>query len=444
MNIKNPKINILYISFCCLIVCPSWTRADSRGQLPQGGRLQDSATICLAVGLQASLTNLEDFSLETQNISGSAGALYTGQESFNLQSNGGVRVTIEADDLTNGTSKLTPSYLFDGLGEILTTNQNEPHHQEHLLLAEARLGMISDQLAGAYSGEVTLTVAPDFGNLGSCSGEQQQYPSSSYWATMAFEDLYPRPGDADYNDMVVNFRIEENYTTDLKLETVQMEFIPVARGAGYNHELMLSLDGVIDSTQNATAETAPVFTGGAEVSATYNDIDNGTSYTRFFGEGEDVLIFSNTKQALTGFANVRPWQEITEPNITTLVNISLNNPDENTMGNFTDGEFNYRPYLVVKNTGQEIDIAQINPDNGMIDANGYPFGLIVPSDWSWPAERVNINDVYPYFEEYRTWLAGETENLSAEAEEWFNYPSADAGTQVINLDTLAVQQQELD
>ena len=80
----------------------------------------------------------------------------------------------------------------------------------------------------------------------------------------------------------------------------------------------------------------------------------------------------------------------------------------------------------------------------MIDANGYPFGLIVPSDWSWPAEGTNINTVYPYFEEYRRWLAGEAEELSDEAEEWFNYPSPDAGTRVLNLDTLAVQQPATD
>jgi LruC domain-containing protein len=422
---------LTFITSCLCLTLSMKALSDARGN----STFSDSANVCLSLGLQASITGLDDFELKTEGISGSAGALYEGSEEFRLESNGGVRVLIDTENLTNDDSTIRVNYLIDNFGDQLITPPDEIYDETHHLFAKARLGVISAQKAGNYQGTVTLTVVPDYSGSNVCNPQVSQYPNESYWATMAFEDLYPSPGDADYNDMVVNFRIVENYNSENQIETINMEFVPVARGAGFNHSLMLSLDGEIDGQTNANALTDPVFTGGAEVSATYTNLDNGISYTKYFSEGQDITIFSNTRSTLAGFANVYSGANVVTPKWTTSVNVSLNDPDANVMGNLTHGIFNYRPYLSVHNTGQEIDLASINPENGMIDRNGYPFGLIVPSDWAWPAEKANINDVYPYFEEYRQWLANEIDYLSPEAAEWFNYPSSNAGTRLINLDT---------
>ena len=68
----------------------------------------------------------------------------------------------------------------------------------------------------------------------------------------------------------------------------------------------------------------------------------------------------------------------------------------------------------------DIDLADINPGDGMIDSNGNPFGLLVPTNWVWPLERVNINTVYPYFNEYTQHLSGEIDVLSDQAKHWYN------------------------
>ena len=65
----------------------------------------------------------------------------------------------------------------------------------------------------------------------------------------------------------------------------------------------------------------------------------------------------------------------------------------------------------------------VNPNDGMIDNNGYPFGMIIPDSWQWPLERVHIDDAYPYFEGYRSWLSGESSELSYEAEHWYLSPT---------------------
>lgn len=40
--------------------------------------------------------------------------------------------------------------------------------------------------------------------------------------------------------------VEEHYNTDGELEKIDMSYMPVARGAGFNHTLKLDLNGVIN------------------------------------------------------------------------------------------------------------------------------------------------------------------------------------------------------
>jgi len=88
----------------------------------------------------------------------------------------------------------------------------------------------------------------------------------------------------------------------------------------------------------------------------------------------------------------------------------------------------------VKNTSNDIDIASVNGADGMIDENGYPFGLVVPEEWAWPLEGVDINEVYPYFAEYRQWLNGEITSPSDEALHWYDYPADDADGKIFDRD----------
>jgi hypothetical protein len=79
-----------------------------------------------------------------------------------------------------------------------------------------------------------------------------------------------------------------------------------------------------------------------------------------------------------------------------------------------------------------IDLGVINPCDGMLDENGNPFGLMVPTTWGWPLERNSINDAYFYFGEYTDYLNGKTDTINAEAQNGYNLPAAAELT--INLD----------
>ena len=63
------------------------------------------------------------------------------------------------------------------------------------------------------------------------------YPTKKGVGTAVWEDLFPNPIDADYNDFVLNFKINEKYSA-VGLEEITIDFIPKARGAGYDLSLI--------------------------------------------------------------------------------------------------------------------------------------------------------------------------------------------------------------
>ncbi len=408
---------------------------------PADDPLQSSATICMAVGARAALTGFDNFRLEPVNTDGPAGSLYAGSDSFELDSNAPVRVIIEGEYLNNGEHEIDSWFSIDGNRNHFDTSSEGAHKGVHTFSARAQLGRISEQAAGDYSSVVTLTVTPQMGGMGGCGEFSKQFNTVDGWATLAFEDLYPHVGDGDYNDMVVRYHVQENYNDQNELENVSLEFEPLARGAGYIHSFNLSLDGQLDKTRNATAITPQAFNGDALISVTYTNANGASRKINGLDKEDDITIFNNTRSALDGFANVYDNKEWVTPKMTARVDITLANPELNLYSDRgKDSLFWYRPFLSVNNTNKDIDLAVVNPDNGMIDNNGNPFGLFVPVTWEWPLERSNIFDAYPHFGEYTAFLNGEISTLSTQAEEWYNYPSDAA--KVINLDNAELSSDE--
>jgi hypothetical protein len=114
----------------------------------------------MTIGLYASITGLDDFTLTTTDIDGSAGAVYDGADNFNVESNGQVRVVLSGANLTNGSDSVSTVYELDSTGgTTLDTTSGVVHNASHSVSAAATLGAISDQLSGNYASTVTLTVS---------------------------------------------------------------------------------------------------------------------------------------------------------------------------------------------------------------------------------------------------------------------------------------------
>lgn len=120
---------------------------------------QKSATVSMDVGRYAAITGLDDFVLRTNDVSGSAGAVYSGSDEFNLESNSQVHVTLTGGDLSNGKDSVSTSYNLDGSSMQFDTAADSVHAGAHTVAASAKLGAISAQKAGAYSSTITITVS---------------------------------------------------------------------------------------------------------------------------------------------------------------------------------------------------------------------------------------------------------------------------------------------
>lgn len=420
---------IVYVSASCAAFYSFNVASEVYGSV-KNQSISDNATVCMNVGFTASLTGLDNIVLSTEGETGKVGAVYRATDQFHLQSNGAVSILIKGGELSLGDYKIMPNYKIDGVAGKYDTPINVTHDSIHTIEAEFEIKSISAQATGQYQGTIELLVVPQAGEATNCGASIVTYPTgegiygdTSTWATIAFEDLYPNSGDADYNDMVIRYNASETYNPDGELEYIELNYVPIARGAGFNHELYLDLNGEVDKARNISTETDPALIGDATVVVTYTNLENGNTRQKIYDLDDDVPIFLNTRQTLEGFANVYDGADLTYPREMTSVMIIPDAPELNLFGTTDVQNDPYRTFLYVNNTQNSIDLAAVNPDDGMIDSEGYPFGIIVPDEWLWPVEGVSIDDAYPYFAEYRAWLNGEVDTLSTEAEYWYLSPT---------------------
>lgn len=246
-------------------------------------------------------------------------------------------------------------------------------------------------------------------------------------AAVAFEDNFPKPGDADYNDFLTNFRVTEKINKDNQVTNIIIDFYPRAVGATYDHTFLLVLDGIKDQPSNISLETPPLFNGDAQVQLTYyNSSGLILAEQDNLSVSKDLVVFGNTHSIFNAFPSHVLNTYIEYPYFpaahSARVEIELANPELNPLGLRSEVDTSkLRMVLHVKNTQKDIDI--IDVDSANFDSNGYPFGFIIPSNWQWPREGVDINSAYPHFSKYQAYLlekaAWPDTVVTPEAYNWF-------------------------
>ena len=215
-------------------------------------------------------------------------------------------------------------------------------------------------------------------------------PKISY--TYAWEDLNNTQNDLDYNDLVIQSRVIKSATQ------LDLTFIAKARGAGYDHKFRFRIP--------KTGVTGIYHAVMGDMTVT-SDADY------FY-----VTVFESTKAALPGgapsllFANTVAEDACTPDNIksvTVTFNPVLFNPLYNSAKP-------YEPYISVYTSGNALiglpdydlyvrSITDRSAFNQSADTfynfingyNVYPNGIVIPADWRWPSERIDIRGPYPGF-----------------------------------------------
>jgi hypothetical protein len=177
----------------------------------------------------------------------------------------------------------------------------------------------------------------------------------------------------------------------------------LTRGATYNHDwrLRVALPANLTGTLSCTTFLDPT--------DEYRFRDCNRTGPEPVKGALDVLVFSRTREIFAdtngqAFTNTLPGQGFIQ-GPKSVFRVDFDTP----VAASSISAAPFDPYLHVLSTGAKIQLLQVNPQ--FKDSNGFPFGLLMPSNWLPPLEYIGLSTAYPMFDsfvsseatQYRNW-----------------------------------------
>ena len=186
--------------------------------------------------------------------------------------------------------------------------------------------------------------------------------------TIAFEDLYPEKGDADFNDLVVKFAITEYINPENKISKINIKSKVLAAGAGYKNQFWISI--------------------------------LGKDYQIIADPHEDTMNAWNSKKNEKFFDAPVHSLDIVYENPVSRTDIAPMPYDPYLKANGSEKNQVHLPFVTTKFVGKTLDTSK------------FPWAVLVPDEWLWPYESTEIFKAYPDFKkwyesggtEYRDWF----------------------------------------
>lgn len=226
-------------------------------------------------------------------------------------------------------------------------------------------------------------------------------PAEDYY-TISFEDLFPKQGDADFNDYVVRSYFEEDLNKAGEVVRVRAYYTHVAKGAGYNHTLRFALP----NAEVTSYSLIRVGTDGTTVEENLSGTGPSITDLELLGNSSTTIPSSNASRSNTTFAKGK----------TAKLEVILSSP----VSKLVLGPAPYDTFLRVINTGKDIHSAgkffDASGKDIYRDSTGFPWALLVPGNFQWPYEATDIRTSYPQF---KTWY----ESLGTADTDWFRNPN---------------------
>jgi LruC domain-containing protein len=259
-------------------------------------------------------------------------------------------------------------------------------------------------------------IMPNDGGTASSSqiASWQAYPSGSGYYIAAYEDLYPSPGDYDFNDLAVAYRLQLGLDDANQLVAIKGNAYLIARGAGYTHDwhLRIGLPAMASGTITSSLYThsAEAMSDGSRKRPVFENRQ------RSFSGDLDLLAFADSRKlapvkAPCYYFNTQKTCEYVKGPLFEF-RVEFDTPVDPSL--VAGAPFD--PYLFVRGSGSgkyEIHLPDQklatnrrtqgyddsdNQSQGLtsfIDEFGFPFAIIAPDEWSPPYEMVDLADAYP-------------------------------------------------
>ncbi|MDP2418515.1 MAG: LruC domain-containing protein, partial [Hydrogenophaga sp.] len=240
-----------------------------------------------------------------------------------------------------------------------------------------------------------------------------QKPGSGTYNLVAYEDLYPKQGDYDFNDLVVAYSYALGVNSKNEVEHINGQAYILARGSSFTHDwtLTLNLSQFAASVGSSSCETLgykayangtttskepTVDTGGCSVSVANSA---GNYYLNWKPFTDTVKLFpaslADRRQAAQPFNTDNYFVPgVKEPKATFSVTFSTPVP----LAKFGKED----PWIKITRS----DNTTVNVHLSDRDSNNFPFAMLMPTTWKWPIEAPNIpggnkiGQAYPDFLEF--------------------------------------------
>ena len=238
-----------------------------------------------------------------------------------------------------------------------------------------------------------------------------QKPGAGAFNLVAYEDLYPSRGDYDFNDAIVGYNYSFGVNGSGQVEKISATAYLLARGAQYSHDWSLRLPlkvgnslagGVVTNAQCQVEKSADQATPGLVIASACL-VTNDTG----------AVVWKALPDTRGLFPGTDGGSAISDAPVNTYTGPTLRGPKASMTAEFMPPiDLNKfaadDPILYVRDSGQSINL-------GTKDTANFPFAMVMPTQWRWPQERVEIGTAYPSFLSFISSLG--TTNL-----QWYNAP----------------------
>ncbi len=245
------------------------------------------------------------------------------------------------------------------------------------------------------------------------------YPSQGGWVTLAYEDVWPKLGDYDMNDVVLNYRIVELIKED-KIIRIDIYGQLVAMGAIYHNGFAVHLENV--SRENVDSQRLRTLYNNELVS--FDTLEEGQSEA-VIKVSDDL--WQHVNSSCRFYRSVTDCKEGIEFSFELSVNFntpvaleSMPSPPYNPFIFASPYWGRGEVFDVTPGRGLEIHLVDKPPTDladislfGLVDdasnleqaqyyktSTHLPWAIEIGTDWHHPAERVEIREAYPGFESW--------------------------------------------
>lgn len=273
---------------------------------------------------------------------------------------------------------------------------------------------VVDQLTGPRSEAPNLILSPAGTNTQAFNNLPKpvvlswiQKPSADQYNIVAYEDLYPRQGDYDFNDLVVAYNYALGVNAKNEVERMSGQAYILARGAAFTHDwtLTLNLPGAKPVLKSTSCETLGYksFASGASTSREI-EVDEGGCAVKVSGSTLNWSAFTDSVNLFP--ANLADNRKANQPFFTDNWFVTDKTPAvKQPKATFT---VVFETPIPLAQFGTEDPwIRVIRSDNStavirlsLRDSNNFPYVMLMPTTWQWPVERVPMNEAYPDFLEF--------------------------------------------